>query len=503
VEPVTTPSGRSLSFLASAFPILVLLGLIGYGLVLRPLVLDQSAIPLEIVFTAAAAVAIAELLWLGFPWLMIQEAIIARLSRAMPGFFILFSIGLMVGAWMVSGTIPMLVDWGVRLIDPAWLYGLAFIVPAIFSTLTGTSWGSAGTIGVVIIGIGTSVGADLGIVAGAVIGGAYFGDKLSPLSDTTNMAAIGADVPLFDHIRSMLWTTVPSAVVALGVYTVVGLFSGLERGATETPEVRAFLVGLESLFRYHPVLLLPPLVVLIGSLRRFPTLPTLLASIFLAAGLALLVQGFSLADVTRALRTGFAVSMVDPVQVAPTLPEAVRVLVERGGLYSMREAIFVAFLVFLFVGAIDLLDAMPRVVGRLFAFARARSATVLSALGAAAVTNAMTSNQTATSFIVGDAFQKRFDLLRIPRRVLSRCIEDTGTMLESLIPWHATALFMVATLGVPVAEYWHWQLLSLTNFGVAALLAITGIGCFYGEASRSRSESEQDGAPAAAKETAA
>jgi hypothetical protein len=124
---------------------------------------------------------------------------------------------------------------------------------------------------------------------------------------------------------------------------------------------------------------------------------------------------------------------------------------------------------------------MPRVVGRVFAFARGRSATVLSALGAAAVTNSMTSNQSATSFIVGDAFQQRFDALRIPRRVLSRSIEDTGTMLESLVPWHATALFMVATLGVPVAEYWHWQLLSLTNFVVAALLAITGIGCFYGE----------------------
>ncbi|HSG90558.1 MAG TPA: Na+/H+ antiporter NhaC family protein, partial [Pseudomonadales bacterium] len=409
----------------------------------------------------------------------------------MPAIFILFAIGLMVGAWMVSGTIPMLVDWGVRLIDPAWLYALAFVVPAIFSTLTGTSWGSAGTIGVVIIGIGASVGADLGIVAGAVIGGAYFGDKLSPLSDTTNMAAIGADVPLFDHIRSMLWTTLPSAAVALGVYTAVGLFAGMDAGATDGGEARAFLAGLSGQFHYSPLLLLPPAVVLVGSVRRWPTLPVLLASIIAATVLACLLQDFAVADVLRSLTTGFRLSMGDGAPV----PDAVRVLVERGGLYSMREAIFVAFLVFLFVGAIDLLDTMPRVVGRVFALARGAPATVLSALGAAAVTNAMTSNQSATAFIVGDAFQKRFDGLRIPRRVLSRAIEDTGTMLESLVPWHATALFMVATLGVPVADYWHWQLLSLTNFVVAPLLAITGIGCFYGTGGADREEGAAGGVP--------
>jgi NhaC family Na+:H+ antiporter len=204
----------------------------------------------------------------------------------------------------------------------------------------------------------------------------------------------------------------------------------------------------------------------------------LLASTLAATGLALGLQPFESQDVFLSLTTGFRIEMAD----AQIVPAAVQTLVERGGLYSMREAIFVAVLVFLFVGAIDLLDTMPRVVGRAFAFARGRAATVLSALVASGATNAMTSNQSATSFIVGDAFGRRFDSLGIPRRVLSRSIEDMGTMLESLIPWHATALFMVATLGVPVSEYWHWQLLSLVNFVVAPVLAITGIGCFYGEA---------------------
>lgn len=488
MRSVCTPDGRPLGFAVSALPVFMLAALILYGLMARPLLFDQPPIPLELIFVFAASAVIAQLLLLGFPWSLIQGAIVARLSRAMPAIFILFAIGLIVGSWMVCGTIPMLVYWGVLLIDPAWIYAFAFAVPAVFSTLTGTSWGSAGTVGVVLMGIGASVGADPAIVAGAVIGGALFGDKLSPLSDTTNFAAIGADVPLFDHIRSMLWTTLPSAAIALFIYSLMGLAS--DDYGDRSAEITAFLAGVSSMFNYSLWLLLPPFVVLLGSFRGWPTLPVLLASTLTATILALLLQAFATQDVFYALTTGFDLSMAGTTAV----PAAVRTLVERGGLYSMREAIFVAVLVFLFVGAIDLLDTMPRVVGRVFAFARGRAATVLAALGASAITNAMTSNQSATSFIVGDAFSHRFDKLLIPRRVLSRSIEDMGTMLESLIPWHATALFMVVTLGVPVADYWHWQLLSLTNFVLAPLLALTGIGCFYGEQRTAHGYAEPDGA---------
>lgn len=475
MHDVRTPTGHEIGFALSATPVLVLALLIGYGLMARPLLLGVDPMPLELVFLCAAGAAMVQLLWMGFSWQNIQDSIVRRLARAMPAIFILFAIGLIVGAWMVCGTIPMLVYWGVMIIDPVWIYALAFAIPAVFSTLTGTSWGSAGTIGVVLMGIGVSVGADLAIVAGAVIGGALFGDKLSPLSDTTNFAAIGADVPLFEHIRAMLWTTVPSSLIALLVYSAVGLAADLDT-AGRSKDIQAFLDGLSGIFEYSPLLLIPPAIVLWGSIRRWPTLPVLMTSTLAAMLLALLLQPFATGDVFAALTTGFRLAMAGDAQV----PDAVRSLVERGGLYSMREAIFVAFLVFLFVGAIDLLDTMPRVVGRVFAFARGQAATVLAALGAAAVTNAMTSNQSATSFIVGDAFGRRFDSLAIPRRVLSRSIEDTGTMIESLIPWHPTALFMMATLGVSVADYWHWQLLSLVNFVVAPLLALTGIGCFYG-----------------------
>ncbi|HEB54080.1 MAG TPA: sodium:proton antiporter [bacterium] len=454
-------------------PVGFLLLVIVYGLVLRPLLFGQPAMPIEVVFPLASAFALLHLRRLGHRWPDLQGAIIARLARGMSGFFVLFAIGLLIGSWIVCGTIPMLVHWGVQVIGPTWLYPLAFLVPAAFSTLTGTSWGSAGTIGVVILGVAQSLGGDLAVTAGAVIGGAYFGDKLSPLSDTTNMAALGADVDLFDHVRSMLYTTVPSALVALAVYVAVGIVSPPSGGEVA---LEPFLAALEELFTFHPILLLPPAIVLFGCVRRLPTIPVLGAGVLCAVVLALGLQRFDSASVFTSLTTGFTIEMAP---WAGSVPDEVATLVTRGGLYSMKEAIFAAFLVFFFIGMLDRIDAMAIVVSRVLRFARGQIAAVLSALAAAAVTNALTCNQYATSFIVGDALRARFDGDGVPRHVLSRSIEDTGTMIEPLLPWHPTALFMVATLGVPVADYWRWELLTLANLVIAPLLAITGIGCAY------------------------
>ncbi len=456
-------------------PILFLAALILYGLVARPLLWGEPAFPLEVIFSLAAGFTVAELFWLGYSWDRIQSSIVAKLARAMPAFFILFAIGVIISSWMVCGALPMLVYYGLRLLNPDYIYLAAFLVPAVFSTLTGTSWGSAGTVGVVVIGIASALEADLGVTAGAVVGGAFFGDKLSPLSDTTNMAALAAEADLFDHIRSMLVTTLPSASLAAAAYLALGFAkpAGALRGGLG--EVEPLLASLRAMFAFSPLLLLPPAIVLYGSLRRLPTIPTLLASVFAAVLLALGLQRFALGDVLLALTRGFRAEMATWMSETPAQTAA---LVDRGGLYSMSEAIFVAFLVFFFIGALDVIDAMSTVVNRLFAFASTARAAVLSALAAAAVTNALTSNQYATSFIVGDAFRKRFDALGVAPNVLSRSIEDTGTMIESVIPWHATSVFMVGALGVPFASYAPWQLLSLINLVLAPALAVLGVGIF-------------------------
>jgi NhaC family Na+:H+ antiporter len=471
-----TTKHKDFKFIHLVLPILFLVFIIGYGLVIGPKYFGIPTFPLEFIFLSAAVFTIVELFILGYEWLEIQNAIIAKLTKGFPAILILFSIGIIIGTWIISGTIPMLVYYGIKVINPDYIYFFAFLIPIIFSTLTGTSWGSIGTIGAVIIGIATVIHADLAITAGAIIGGAYFGDKMSPLSDTTNLAAIATEVNLYDHIQSMTYTTVPSAIIASVIFFILGFVYPAENHIDSIGNIAQTTETIHTLFNFNILLLIPPLVVLIGSFKRKPTLPVLITSALSAIVLGVIFQDYNTTDFIQAVLHGYDTSMAGWVE---TVPENIKVLFNRGGLYELNEAIMFTFMVFIFIGALDIMDAMPKIVGRLFRSVKTRSGLIISTLLATAFTNAFTSNQSATSFIIGDAFKKQYDKFGIQRKVLSRSIEDYGTMIETLVPWTASTIFAVATLGVPYADYWHWQLLSLINIIVAPFLAITGIGCFY------------------------
>ena len=399
-----------------------------------------------------------------------------KIAQGFPVILIFFSIGILIGSWIISGTIPMLVYYGIELINPDYIYLIAFIVPIIFSLLTGTSWGSVGTIGVVIIGIASIANVDLGITAGAIIGGAYFGDKMSPLSDTTNLAAAATDVPLYDHIQSMMYTTIPSAIIAAIIFFSLTFIYPVTAAVNSEMATQTTLSAIDTMFHFNFLLVIPPIIILYGSLTKKPTVPVMLVSALSACILALFIQDYSLESLIQTLLKGFHVDMATWM---PSIPENVTVLFNRGGLYALNEAIFFTFMVFIFIGILDMVKAMPTIVNIVFKNVKKRWALIVSSLIATAFTNAFTSNQSATSFIIGDAFKPAYDKLKVSRKVLSRSIEDYGTMIETLIPWHASTLFVVATLGVPLADYWNWQLLTLINIFVAPLLAITGIGCFY------------------------
>ena len=465
-------SDHETPILQALVPVTILIGLIVYGLIVRPLY-KQPQLPLEIIFILSAAGTVLQLLLLGHRWEAIQATIIAKFQKVLPAFFILFCIGMVIASWIVCGTIPMLVYFGLKSIDPAYLYVLSFLAPVVFSTTTGTSWGSVGTIGVVLIGIATALDANLGVTAGAIIGGAVFGDKLSPLSDTTNMAALGAEVDLYEHIRSMLWTTLPSAIIAAVIYLWLGSIYPPAIGAGKLDQLDPFLNSLDSMFHFSWWLVLPALIVLIGSLLRMPTVPVLITSIVVASTLAIILQPFSFTDVITSLHKGFDVSMANS---ASEVPEKVKELLNRGGLYELNDAIIVAFMVFVFIGAMDHIRAMPTVVHHLLKSVRSPRSTVLGTLVVTGVTNALTSSLYATSFIVGDAFKSKYDAQGIDRNVLSRSLEDTGTMIESIVPWHPTAVYMASTLGVSWSAYWYWQSLSLVNILIAVIIAAAGIG---------------------------
>ena len=469
-------SEKTIKFIHLLLPIIVLGLLIVYGLILMPRVFNKPAFPLEIVFLLATVFSVGHLMFIGFKWKTIQDAIVHKLSKGFPAVLILFAIGLVIGTWIISGTIPMLIYYGIKLIDATYMYVLAFIIPVIFSTLTGTSWGSVGTIGTVIIGIAATADANLGITAGAIIGGAYFGDKMSPLSDTTNLASLAVDVPLYDHIRSMMYTTLPSAIISMILFFILGFVYPPTTSTAQVVETASTIEALEAMFNFNLFLFIPPLIVLYGSIKRKATLPTLLASSIVACILALLFQNFGITNVMETLKGGFNTDMVIWMT---DIPEQLNELFNRGGLYELNEVIVFTLMALTFIGTLDVTDAMPKIVNRIFSFTKTKTAVILASLVSTAFTNAITSNQSATSFIIGDAFKKRYDKFGISRKVLSRSIEDYGTMIESIIPWHATSLFMVATLGVSFADYWHWQLLSLINIIIAPLIVILGIGCFY------------------------
>lgn len=467
---------QKITFFQSLLPVAFLFLLIIYGLIMRPVFLKQEALPLEIVFLTASVFAVTQLRLLGIAWEEIQTSIIQKLTKALPTLFILFAIGLIIGSWIVCGTIPMLVYYGIKIINVRYIYVLAFLVPVIFSTVTGTSWGSIGTIGVVIMGIALTVNAHLGITAGAIIGGAYFGDKMSPLSDTTNIAALAVEVKLYDHIHSMMFTTFPSAIIAIFCFFVMGFIFPAENLSGTTEQVEVTLNSIASMFSFSWLLLVPPIIILYGSIRKKPTIPVLLTSTVTAVILAFIFQSFRFTDVIQTIYKGFNTEMAFWVN---NVPENINQLFNRGGLYELSEPIIIAILVFIYIGTIDKIDAMTTIVERIFRFAKKRSTIIVTSLFSSAITNAMTSNQYATSFVVGDAFISKYDRLKIPRKVLSRSLEDYGTMIESLVPWTTTSVFIVATLGISYAEYWHWQILSLTNIIVAPILALTGMGCFY------------------------
>ena len=464
------------SFIVKILPVLFLGLLIVYGMILRPKVFQQPVFPLEVVFMLAAVFAIAQLLIIGFKWEHIQESIVLKISRGFPAILILFAIGVIIGTWMVSGTIPMLIYYGINLINPSYIYFLAFVIPIIFSMLTGTSWGSIGTIGVVIIGVSSVIDANLGITAGAIVGGAFFGDKLSPLSDTTNLAAMATEVDLYDHIQSMMVTTLPSALLAASIYFFLGFIYPPAGNAINSPGVNTTLNFISSMFNFNIWLLIPPIIVLIGSIKKMATLPTLLTSSMSAASIALIFQPYSSANIMSSIHKGFSIDMAYWINSSP---ENINTLFSRGGLYELNEAIIFSIMVFIFIGTIDLIDSMPSIVDRVFRLVKTKSGLIVSSLFTTGFTNSITSNQSATSFIIGDAFRRRYDKYSIPRKVLSRSIEDYGTMLESLIPWHATTIFLTTTLGIAYGDYWYWQLLSLINLILAPTLAILGKGCFY------------------------
>ncbi|MEQ1817981.1 MAG: Na+/H+ antiporter NhaC family protein [Terricaulis sp.] len=424
----------------------------------------------------ATAVAGAIGLTRGKSWDDIQAETGRRLAEALPAILILLSIGGLLSAWMFSGTIPLMVALGIDLINPQFMVLTAFLATALMSTISGTSWGAAATIGVALMGAAEAMGLPLAPVAGAIVSGAYFGDKLSPISDMSIVAAIGAKADLYTHVRHMLDTSLPPTLIALAAYVAVGFSSSAVGGEAMTNAV-AVKGELDALFDLGIAPAIPLAIAIVGiGLRGSPTLVIVLSSICaLAVGVA--VQGFSVGAALTTFVNGFDISAMHGATVPS---EAAENLLNRGGIFSMAETMLFIVAAFLFAGALEVCGALKTLLRAMLSMVRSAFGLVAATLAAGTVMVAMTSNGTVTSLIVGNLFRQSYADRGLAPENLSRAIEDSVAVVEPLMPWTVSALFMAGTLGVSTVDYFPWAIFCslgpVFSLIFAAAYEFTGFG---------------------------
>lgn len=459
---------RKPTLFEALLPIIIMLLFlsIGFGILkLRP----EPLLILSSVFAALITFK------LGYSWQEMMDGIQEKISLAMPSILILISIGILIGTWMIAGTIPMLIYYGVQMINPKYILVISFVVAAIIAVVTGTSWGAVGTVGVALIGIATGLEANISATAGAIVAGAFFGDKLSPLSDTTILAPIAAGSELYNHIKHMLWTTIPATILSLLVYFIVGL--NVESKTIESPLAQNMVIELEQMFNWNILLLIPPIIVLYGTIRKYPTLPVIIISSITAGIIAMIFQKSTIQDVFLSTVSGFSVDMVTKIQVTENniMPEVLR-LVNQGGMEAMTSVVLIAFAAFVFAGIITTSGSLEVIIEALLKVVKRTGdlilATVLSCMTMALVTG----NSYLSIIVPGEMYKDTYKMKNLAAKNLSRTLEDSGTVIVPLIPWSSAGVFMAATLGVPTLSYAPWAILCYTGFIFAIILGYTGVG---------------------------
>ena len=456
-----------LSLGLSLLPIIALFGAIGISM--ATVGTGGGALLLSILFAATIAGLVARKAGAG--WQEIQQETGRQIADALPAILILLTIGALIGSWMFSGTIPMMVVLGIDLIDPRFMVLTAFVATAVMSLISGTSWGSAGTIGVALMGAAQAMGLPLAPVAGAVVSGAYFGDKLSPLSDMTNIAAIGAGADLYDHIRCMLWTSLPAAAIAVVTFAGLGL-AGVSSGTLASSDAALIKSELVGAFDLGPLAALPLLVALVGIALRKPPALVILASSVLALIVGIFGQGFSFVGAVASFVDGFsAAANLTGAEFTPSVEN----LLNRGGLMSMSGTLLFIIAAFLLAAGMKVSGAIDRLLNALLGLVQSVVSLVAATMAAGAIMVAMTSHGGVTALIVGGLFRRPFAERDLEPQYLSRTIEDSVTVTEPLMPWTVSGVFMASTLGVPTLALAPWAVFCwlgpVTSLAAALFLA--------------------------------
>ena len=450
------------SFAVSLLPVFVLSALLaaaigfmqGTGHV--PLILSTA-------FTACLAY------WkIGVPWSDLESGMRRGIAAGLQAVVILMIVGLLVGIWIASGVVPLLIYYGLLILAPSYFLAASCVICAAVSLAT---------VGLALIGVGGALEVDPGMTAGAVISGAYFGDKMSPLSDTTNLAPASAGSELFEHIRHMVYTTAPALALALIAYAALGL--GVEAApAAAAADYEQLMAALAATFRLSPLLLLAPAVVLGLVTRKIPALPALMAGVLAGVVLLLAVQGGSVAAALDALYAGYE---------SNTGIGTVDELLSRGGLTSMLDTIALIVCALAFGGVMEASGMLPALARGILSLARSTGSLIAATLASCIAMNILTADQYVSIVVPGRMYRSAYIRRGLHPKNLSRALEDSATMTSPLIPWNTCGAYMAGVLGVATGAYLPYAFVNLATPAISLLLGLAG---------RTIEPLPQDGSPA-------
>lgn len=447
------------SFSQALLCFLGILGLLSFGLF-------ALAIDLHILMFLCLLWAGMHARLLGYEYVRIRQMMSQAISQALPAIYIFLLIGMVIASFMQAGTIASLIYLGLQILSPSWFLVAALFLCSIMSLATGTSWGTAGTLGVVLIGVGGAMGIPLPLVAGTIVAGATFGDKLSPISDTTNLAAMSAGTSLYRHIGAMLYTTLPTVLVTAVILIAFGIMLG--SSTLPNQDLQDIRVALADSYQLQPLItFLPLLAMVVLSARRVAAEVTMSASILIAVLIAVLYQGTEFATVLNALwlntpgNTGIA---------------SLDALLGRGGISSMAWTLILALMALALGGILHESGILNRLLAGLLLRVRRVSTLIATTIGAGVVGN-MAMGEAYISIILNcQLFKQHFQDKSLDEAVLSRSVEEGATLTTGLIPWTTAGAFYTATLGVTTLEYAPYAFFNYLNGFVAIAMASLGVG---------------------------
>ena len=453
----------------SLAPLVMLVGML--AVTIRTYGSDSLSGPSQVVLLMSAAICcVIGSVFARVPWRKFEQTITQNISQVATALIILLFIGALGGAWMVSGIVPTMIYYGLELIHPSVFLASTCVISALVSIMTGSSWTTIATIGLALMGIGRAQGFEEGWIAGAIISGAYFGDKVSPLADTTVLAAGACDVPLFTHLRYMMLTTIPSMVVALLLFIVAGLL----HDTGDLTQLETFRLALAGRFHISLWLMLVPLLTAVMIVRRLPAIVTMFASTLLAMVFALLFQPEALTEIGGGdLFSGAMQSVFGSTSLTTSDPMLSELAATRG-MSGMMSTIWLILCAVCF-GATMTAGGMTEGITRMFiSFAKGRMSTVSSTVASGLLLNATVADQYICILLSGNVFRNIYEKRNLESRLLSRTTEDAVTVTSVLVPWNSCGMTQSTVLGVSTLTYLPYCFFNLISPFMSILMAAIG-----------------------------